>query len=65
MTRRDIEDQIERLLSILDAMDGDADLEADADFEPSSDWEDDPSRLDAPGFIWGGGEGGGPAHSGR
>jgi hypothetical protein len=59
MTRRDIEDQIERLLSILDAMDGDADLEADADRE------DDSADYDSPGFVWGGSEEGGPAHSGR
>jgi hypothetical protein len=52
MTRHDIEDEIERLLSILDAMDGDANL------------EDDSAELDMPGFIWGGGEDGGPAHSG-
>ncbi|SFJ57378.1 hypothetical protein [Aerobium aerolatum] len=52
MTRHDIEDEIERLLSILDALDGDPDR------------EDDSTELDTPGFIWGGGEDGGPAHSG-
>lgn len=52
MTRHDIENAIERLLSILDALDGDADL------------EDDSAELDLRGFIWGGGEDGGPAHSG-
>ncbi len=52
MTRGDIENEIERLLSILDAMDGDPDV------------EDDSVELDLPGFIWGGGEDGGPAHSG-
>ena len=59
MTRRDIEDQIERLLSILDAWDGDADFEDDADREYDS------VDYDSPGFVWGGGEEGGPAHSGR
>lgn len=49
--RRSIEDEIERLLSLLDALDGDADFEDD-------------DNLDPPGFIWGGGEEGGPAHSG-
>ncbi|SFJ58255.1 hypothetical protein [Aerobium aerolatum] len=52
MTRHDIENAIERLLSILDTLDDDPDR------------EDDPAELDLPGFIWGGGEDGGPAHSG-
>lgn len=45
-----IEAEIERLIALLDATDGDPDLE--------------PDDLDPPGFIWGGGEDGGPALSG-
>lgn len=55
--RRAVEDEIERLLSILDAMDGDPDLE-------DTDREDDYASIDHPGFIWGGSEDGGPAHKG-
>lgn len=57
--RRVIEETIDHLISLLDAMDG------DPDFESDSDREDDPSDRDYPGFLWGGGEDGGPAHSGR
>lgn len=49
-TRQSIEDEIERLIALLDAADGDPDLE--------------PGELDPPGFIWGGGEDGGTALSG-
>lgn len=48
--RRSIEEEIERLIALLDAFDGDADTEE--------------GDLDLPGFIWGGNEDGGPAHSG-
>jgi hypothetical protein len=48
--RQSIEDEIERLIALLDSTDGDGDLEHD--------------DLDPPGFIWGGGEAGGPAQSG-
>jgi hypothetical protein len=56
-TRRSIEDEIDRLIALLDAMDGDPDLEGD-------EREIDPAEIDSPDFIWGGGESGGPAHSG-
>lgn len=48
--RQSIEVEIERLIALLDATDGDSDLELD--------------DLDPPGFIWGGGEDGGPSVSG-
>lgn len=48
--RRAIEAEIERLIALLDAVDPDPDRE--------------PDNLDPSGFIWGGGEDGGPALSG-
>ncbi|GGE24979.1 hypothetical protein GCM10011390_50490 [Aureimonas endophytica] len=36
--RRALADEIERLLRIIDALDGDPDLEPDADGEPSLGW---------------------------
>ncbi|UDL87974.1 hypothetical protein LGH82_22815 [Mesorhizobium sp. PAMC28654] len=101
--RRSIEDEIERLISLLDLLDPDPDLEpylADgaehggddregdtSDDEDSLGWtrtgafgsgedlegnladsgsdlEQDHADYDHPGFIWGGGEGGGRAHEG-
>ncbi len=57
--RQFIEEAIDHLISLLDAMDG------DPDFESDSDREADPGDMDYPGFLWGGSEDGGPAHSGR
>lgn len=48
--RQSIEDEIERLIALLDAADGDPDLESD--------------NLDPLGFIWGGSEDGGSALNG-
>jgi hypothetical protein len=63
--RRSIEDAIERLLALLDALDGDPDLEDGADTEPNgdelestlgsdSDLEFDYGYYDPPGFLRGG-----------
>lgn len=64
--RRSIEDEIERLISLLDLVDGDPDLENGHDAEPEetdcdlagahSDLEGDDGETDGSGFIWGGGE---------
>lgn len=102
--RRSIEDEIERLMSMLDLMDGDPDLEpalaggtevvgtddregdsSDDEYslgwtrtgafgvgedlegnlaDSASDIEKDAADYDNPGFIWGGGEGGGRAQEG-
>jgi hypothetical protein len=43
--RRTIEQEVERLLGILDGMDGDCDLEDGADKEPSFGWSDMEGRY--------------------
>lgn len=47
---------IQGLIDMLDVIDGDPDFE-------DADREDDPAQFDLPGFIWGGGEDGGPAQA--
>lgn len=63
-TRTSIEDAIERLLAVLDHLDGDADFEEQHDAEPEesdcdvagarSDLEHADGDYDGPGYIWGG-----------
>lgn len=70
LTRRSLEDEIERLIGLLDAVDpdpdledesedDDADLEDGGDTEPNGDEGDyDGGETDEPGFIVGGGSDG-------
>jgi hypothetical protein len=50
LDRRQIEDEIERLICVLDAMDGDADFEEPGDHEPCC--EDEGAQCDHEGAMW-------------